>query len=231
MTVSTRAAFASDPVRALERCRMSLVVNRGRPVRGRAGTLMRIKKPPCRWPKPGDLPFRKVAGAETSGRLSRDGFMRGIRMLDGFMRAGTLLADQAKDQPELIYPALYCYRHGIELWLKWLIAMYRRSAGVRPENPRDAHDLWSLWTDFRSVHKAYGVEADDKGLMAVEQVIKQFHDWDKKGEVFRYPANRNGKVGRHQYLDIDLANLGDVMAGLVNFFNGIDEWLDAIASA
>ena len=186
-----------------------------------------LTREPYRWPKAGDLPFQKATDIETGGQLSSDGFIRGIDMMGGFVQAGTVLADQARDQYGLVYPALYCYRHGIELWLKWLIAMYGRPVGVRPENLHATHDLWCLWTDLRLVYKKCGAAADDKDLIAVEQIIKQFHDWDKKGDLFRYAADRNGTVGGHQYLDIDLANLRDVMAGLANFFNGSDGWLDS----
>ena len=68
-------------------------------------------------------------------------------------------------------------------------------------------------------------------MTAVEQIVKQFHDWDKLGDMFRYATRKNGGVKKFQYSKIDLRNLKDVMAGVDNFFNGCDGWLTDIALA
>lgn len=67
--------------------------------------------------------------------------------------------------------------------------------------------------------------------MAVGQVIKQFHDWDKGGMTFRYATANGGAVAKFQHSNVDIDNLKDVTSGVANFFNGSDGWLDSIANA
>jgi hypothetical protein len=188
---------------------------------------------PSRWPKRGDQPLRKAHANDIAAPLADDRVVREVLMIDGFMHAGAALADQAiaerLRQNDLVYPAVYCYRHAIELWLKWLVTLYGPPVGVKVDNLD--HDLWSLWAWFRQVCLACGTRADDEALIAVEQIVKQFHDWDKKGDMFRYAARKKGGVNKFQYSEIDLKNLNDVMDGVANFFNGCDGWLSDIALA
>lgn len=194
-----------------------------------------LAQEPNRWPKKGDLPFRKARREEAAGRLAADGVTRTVSIMDGFMHAGTALADEALRERlrryDLVYPMLYCYRHAIETWLKWLIAQYGPPVGVRLRNINDTHDLLGLWRDFRRINDACGAKADDDALIAVEKAVKQFHDWDKKGMIFRYATTKKGAVAQFGHPNIDLDNLKDVMTGIANFFNGSDGWLDSIANA
>ena len=79
----------------------------------------------CRWPKKGDLPFRKASRKEAAGSLASDGLTRTVSIMDGFMHAGTALADMALRERirryDLVYPMLYSNRHAVERGLKWLI--------------------------------------------------------------------------------------------------------------
>jgi hypothetical protein len=194
-----------------------------------------LNQRPRRWPKKRDLPFRKASRKEAAGRLAADGLTRTVSIMDGFMHAGTALADMALRERmrryDLVYPMLYCYRHAIETGLKWLITQYGPPVDVRPQNINDTHDLLSLWHDFRRINDACGAEADDEALMAVEKAVKQFHDWDKSGMTFRYATTKKGAVAKFQHADIDIENLKDVMSGIANFFSGSDGWLDSIANA
>ena len=51
-----------------------------------------------------------------------------------------------------------------------------------------------LWTYFEEINKAYGARADDEALLAVGQIVKQFHDWDKGGMTFRYATAKDGEL-------------------------------------
>ncbi|HEY8095570.1 MAG TPA: hypothetical protein VIE65_05685 [Methylobacter sp.] len=190
---------------------------------------------PSRWPKKGDLPFHEAMRAEAAGRLAADGLTREVSIMDGFMHAGTALADLALKERlrryDLVYPMLFCYRHAVETGLKWLITQYGPSVGVRPENISCTHDLLSLWRDLVRINEACGAKADDEALMVVEKIIKQFHDWDKGGITFRYATTTSGAVAKFEHENIDIENLKDVMSGVANFFDGSDGWLDSIANA
>jgi hypothetical protein len=186
-----------------------------------------------RWPKKGDRPFRAARDAQVGARLADHPIPRAVHMMDGFMSAGATLADQAAQHDfrrhDLIYPSLYCYRHAIELGLKWLVGMYGPAVGVAPENLDATHDLWGLWKSFLLISQAYGESADNEASKAVGQIIKQFHDWDGRSDAFRYATNRQGGVAKFQNYNIDLNNLKDVMAGVTNFFTGADGFLDQMS--
>jgi len=194
-----------------------------------------LTQKPYRWPRKSDLPLRKASHKTAAGPLAADGITRKVFMMDGFMHAGTALAEMALRERlrrnDLVYPMLYCYRHAVETGLKWLIAQYGPPVGVRPENINDTHNLFGLWQDFRRINDACGARADDEALMAVEKAVKQFHDWDETGIKFRYATTTNGAATKFQYADIDTENLKDVMIGIANFLNGSDGWLDSIANA
>jgi hypothetical protein len=190
---------------------------------------------PYRWPKKGDLPFRKAAHPETAGPLASDGLTRAVSIMDGFMLAGAALADQALKEKlqryDLVYPMLFCYRHAIETGLKWLIVQYGSQVGATPEDLNETHDLWTLWEHCLTIYHACGDGADTNGLKAVGQIVKQFHDWDKRGMTFRYATTKHGAVVKFQHPDIDIENLKDVMSGVAHFFSGSDGWFDSIANA
>jgi hypothetical protein len=190
---------------------------------------------PYRWPKRGDLPFQKAKSAEATGTLVADGVSRAVFIMEGFMRAGAELADLMSKEPlsrfDLVYPMLFCYRHAVETGLKWLIAQYGPPVGVIPLDLNNTHDLLRLWSYFVKVNEACGADANDEGLQAVCQIVKQFHDWDKEGMKFRYAAAKNGATARFQHSNVDVENLKDVMSGVANFFSGSDGWLDNIANA
>jgi hypothetical protein len=191
---------------------------------------------PYRWPKRGDLPFRKAKSVEAAGTLAPDGLSRAVFIMDGFMRAGTALADdlvlkEPHSRFDLVYPMLFCYRHAVETGLKWLITQYGPPVGVTPLDINDTHNLLTLWCYFDQINKACGARADDEALLAVGQIVKQFHDWDKGGMTFRYATAKDGAVAQFQHSNVDIENLKDVMSGVAHFFSGSDGWLGSIANA
>jgi hypothetical protein len=79
-----------------------------------------------RWPEIGDKPFRPVQSPEARGvPLVVGRFQREITIMSGFKLAGDELATlMLGDQPhyfKLVFPTIFCYRHVIELGLKFLL--------------------------------------------------------------------------------------------------------------
>ncbi|MBU3891080.1 hypothetical protein [Methylosinus sp. KRF6] len=190
---------------------------------------------PYRWPKKGDLPFRKAMTVEAAGNLAADGPSRTVFIMEGFMQAGKAIADLILDKRasrfEMVYPMLFCYRHAVETGLKWLIIQYGPHVGVTPPDLNDTHNLLELWRHFAKINKACGAEMHDEELLAVGKIIKQFHDWDRHGVAFRYATNKRGTVISLLHSDVDIENLKDVMNGVSNFLNGSDGWLASVVNA
>lgn len=89
------------------------------------------------------------------------------------MLAGAALADQALKEHvqryDLVYPMLYCYRHAVEIGLKWLIAQYGPPVDVKPLNLSETHNIWILWQACLRIDKKCGAGEEDESLKVVEK--------------------------------------------------------------
>ena len=128
----------------------------------------------------------------------------------------------------VIYPILFNYRHGLELAMKWTIAIYgtREIDGIDQIGKNDRHNLLKLWKLCVKIRKRFGAN-DDDATRAVERIVKEFHDLDKAGITFRYGWSTDGKAIEMPSRVIDLENVRDVMDGVAGYFRGMDGWLSA----
>ena len=71
------------------------------------------------------------------------------------------------------------------------------------------------------------------GLGAAQKLVAETHEADQRSDGFRFPTDRDGAPFVFGDRGIDLANLREVMQGLVNFFECVDaefSQLDEIAA-
>lgn len=150
-------------------------------------------------------------------------------MADGYKEAADVLVEKAMAdrflRHGLIYPILFCYRHFIELSLKYVISEYGHLT-AEPPNSKD-HDLEVLWPVFRKI-VTYCEEGDTEALTAVEAIVAEFAKLDPQSFTFRYPTNRKGDLIAINMDNIDLSNLRDTMEGVANYFSGTDGYLDSL---
>ncbi len=177
------------------------------------------------WPAKGNRLLRVAGDWEKAVSFSHHRIARHVYIWDGYVRAGATLIDQcersATDRHDLVYPILFCYRHGLELAMKWIIAMYGRHAGVHSVDYLN-HDLWKLWQACKKVILDFGSDGDNEALRAVEQIVKDFHDLDRSSMTFRYYDDKTGNTIRLPDKPIDLENIKTVMTAVQNFFGGVD---------
>lgn len=184
-----------------------------------------------RWPKKGDRLLRAEGGWQRGITFDEQKISRDVHIWDGYMTAGATLVErcQRSDNPlerhELVYPILYCYRHGLELAMKWIISQYGKYAQI-PQDDHQHHDLWSLWQVCKKVILEVGSDGGNEALNAVEQIVKDFHDLDRGSFSFRYSTDKKGMVVRLPKEPFDLANIKEVMEGVNNLFTGADGQLD-----
>ncbi len=184
-----------------------------------------------RWPRRGDEPLRKATKAHHKADLPVDAWERSVLLQSGFMRAGKLLVDSALAEPslrlELTLPALYAYRHAIELGLKWTLVTYRQALDVDYPAVHATHSLKDLWDAFQRLLDAVSYAGEEEGNRAAKRVVMAFHEWDKQGDAFRYAVRTNGRLIPLREEQIDLVRLRDVMEGFANFLGGVDGALSA----
>ncbi len=168
------------------------------------------------WPRDGYRLFVEGSWAYDA-QVVRDPNERLYRMPMGYSRAADLLVEQAAanvvDRNNVIYAAPFCYRQSVELHLKRIIlkfASINRDATV-------THDLATLWKQFVVLVIERGRE-QTIGLSPVQVLVAELDQADKRSDSFRFPATLRGLPFAFGDQGIDLDNLPEVMAGLMNFF-------------
>lgn len=188
------------------------------------------------WPSKGDRLLRAEGEWNKAVSFENQEIARYVYIWEGYMHAGAALVEECErtdsrlDRHELVYPILFCYRHSLELAMKWIIGQYGRYAGVDASDHLH-HDLWTLWGACKKVILEVGSDGETEGLAAVEQVVKDFHDLDKGSFSFRYSTDKNGATIRLPNVAFDLANIKRVMEAVNNLFTGADGQLDHNAGA
>jgi hypothetical protein len=172
-----------------------------------------------RWPKAGDRLF--VCGRDSF--LAERADERRYRLLEGYKRAGDILIQIALADPydrnALVWPAIFNYRHYIELALKAIIEEHGPFAG-ESLGQKD-HKLPELWQLFVKVAAAFGYDCSDATTAAVGRCIGEFADVDDRSTAFRYACNKDGSTPTLPS-GLDLVRLHDVINGIENFFECVD---------
>jgi hypothetical protein len=170
-----------------------------------------------RWPEAGD----RLLSPGRDAFLAEDGAERNYRLLQGYKRAGDILIQHALaervDRDSLVFPALFNYRHYIELALKAIIEEHGAFAGVSFGKKRD-HKLPDLWKLFVKIAAAFGDDCSDQAVTTVAACIVEFTSIDASSTAFRYARNPQGDTLALPRGGLDLVRLHDVMNGIENFF-------------
>jgi len=173
-----------------------------------------------RWPKAGD----RLLSPGRDTFLAEEADERNYRLLRGYKRAGDILVENAladrADCKNLVFPALFNYRHYIELALKAIVDDHGAFAGVSLGQKN--HKLPELWKLFLEVASAFGNDCSDAASVAVGKCIDELVAVDASSTVFRYARNVRGDTPVLPSDGLDLVRLHDVMDGIENFFECSD---------
>ncbi len=128
------------------------------------------------------------------GRPMPSGFAT-RRYAKGFRAAANLVTLKALDTPydpdtrraEVVYPAVFLYRHAVELLLKALI----RDCGELLDLPVKAHghELDKLWDTARPLAEHVFEHNDMSQNEHVTRLLAEFSTFDPNGEAARYPRS------------------------------------------
>jgi hypothetical protein len=182
-----------------------------------------------KWPHPSDQLFQP-GSRRHNGHVLTDPSERFYRMPQGYMRAADLLVAQAllddSDRKNILYPALFCYRQSVELYLKQLVTDFGPSAEAvekarRKPNSSPDHNLAGLWREFKAILRDRG-NTDVLGMQPMETLIQELHNADSRSDGFRYPTMKDGRPFAFGNREIDLERLRQSMHGIQNFFECAD---------
>lgn len=174
----------------------------------------------ARLPKAGDRLFIQSSWA-FDAHIALNPDERFYRLPMGYKRAGDILVEKAIanpiDRSNIIYAAIYCYRHAVELHIKRLIEILDNS---KQSKLKSGHDLIKLWKSFLGLFKAHDM-SDDSNIEAVQSLVIEMHTADKKSDGFRYPADHGDTPFNLWPTSINLDNLQNTMLNLDDFFESI----------
>jgi len=149
---------------------------------------------------------------------------------EGYFDAARHLAGRVRNEHLdrwLMFPAIYCYRHAIELSLKSLIRRYSGLVAQMVEcNLESEHGLMQLWHEAqRHLAMVYtaGKEDTDRN---VERCLKELHDVDRNSQLFRYPTNKSGASVEALLPRIDVGQLVRTMDNLRAFLEACEAQAD-----
>jgi len=169
-----------------------------------------------RWPKAGD----RLLSSGRDAFLASDAGEKNYRLVRGYKRAGDILIEHALadryDRDNLIFPALFSYRHYIELVLKAIIENHGNFAHVSLKKKN--HQLSELWTLFTKISTAFGHDCSTEDVAAVGVCVEELAKIDGNAQVFRYATDKKGNTTLLSHDWIDLVWLRVVMNGIENFF-------------
>lgn len=143
----------------------------------------------------------------------------------GFFEGGfaVIAAARAYKAPMdlLVYPAVFSFRHGIELYIKHFLSELKAQGASNIEYKRD-HKLEINWAEFvRAAGDSGFSEFTNEQLRASGKFIDYFCEIDPTGIVFRYPEDLKGN--RH-LTDVALINLPILESGMRKLFGTFEEW-------
>src|SRR5689334_13651424 len=173
-----------------------------------------------RWPRSGDRIFSPGRDAFIAGHSDE----RSYRLLRGYKRAGDVLAQKALtdryDRDNLVWPALFNYRHYIELALKAIVESHGPFVGISLRSKN--HSLPELWSSFIEIATAFGNDCSDAAVIAVGKCIDEFATIDGRSTAFRYARSMDGQTPALPPCGVDLVTLQGTMSGIQNFFECAD---------
>lgn len=154
-----------------------------------------------------------------------------------YRESAELLMERACDAPGLLnvhaIPAVYMFRHYVELSLKDLLVDAGRLNDKDGTYP-DKHHLEPLWRKLRALLEEadLGDSAEDRSTLdVVDRMIRQLDSADPNAMAFRYPVGTKQKDGTREALlsdnfeYFDMRVFRDQARRLAHFIEGCGEQL------
>jgi hypothetical protein len=119
----------------------------------------------------------------------------------------------------ILYPLVYLYRHGVELALKALAQKLPRIWDDHGEIHL-THKLQDNWARVRPyLTREPEFDPNEPVLKFVDRVLADLIEIDPKGEAFRFPSARDGKLFLQDMSIINLQVFGEAMNTVAEAFD------------
>jgi hypothetical protein len=152
--------------------------------------------------------------------------------IGGYFNAARALLEGPPDRFFLqfvIYPALFLYRHYIELEIKGLMQRFGEALETVVPSFGNQHDLLELWNDLRSMLPAAHLALEN--ALNVERVLREFSVIDPRSLDTRYGLRRDLKTPTVPIeRDVSVSNLRETMDHLHHEFDLIRVTVEQMAA-
>lgn len=180
-----------------------------------------------RMPQDGDKAFLPSGDWSRDAYIDESAYIRRGALVLGYKSAGDKLVEfalsDALELNTLIYPIIFCYRHYLELSIKWMIEVHGLKIGAKPIVK--SHDLRECWLKLKNMFDEYSLPDEDNYTEIVERIIFEFDHIDQNNINFRYHKDNNFEDIEIPAQSIDIGNLRSVINCVENYFSGIDGYL------
>lgn len=154
----------------------------------------------------------------------------------GYRRAAEILTDYVlethQEQDVLVFPALFLWRHHLELQLKVIARGASRLLG-QDWSPTNVHNLSELfasaWRLFQACFTEFGEKLPRADLDCVKAALAGFKTVDMKSMVFRYPEDLQGSKHLRGVTHINFDVVAKHMTVLSDTLDGIDTALSVFS--
>jgi hypothetical protein len=148
----------------------------------------------------------------------------------GFQKAAEALAQimldvHHSDRDTLVYPWLMCWRHYVELQLKYLLQAcegYLGRTNVAPEK-RNHHRILDLWRELKPLLEELHPGDSVAEIKVVDRLIVELSKIDPDSVHIRYPTTTKGRPTMTGLAPLDVVGVHEAMMGMAGFFNGVEE--------
>jgi hypothetical protein len=142
-------------------------------------------------------------GPASFGKIGTGYFIAGRKLIESVI-------DEDRHLDQLIYPVVFCYRHGVELYLKHLIKELDRISKTKPIelNHRLSENFKNVKDGFENL---LDPEEHKSLFEQIGAVVKYLGDVDPEGMAFRYHEDKNGTPYLNGITHINIVRFGNQM--------------------
>ena len=157
------------------------------------------------------------------------------RRLD-FQKAAEALAQvmldaHHSDRDTLVYPWLMCWRHYVELQLKYILQLCERilDKPLPPPEERNHHRILDLWRELAPMLDELRPGDSPNEVKIVDRLIKELSRVDPDSMHTRYPVTTKGRPTMEVkgLQSFNVVAVHEAMSGMAGFFDGVESAIEA----
>ncbi len=127
------------------------------------------------------------------------------------------------ERNSIVYPVVFCYRHAVELYLKYARSVARSLFSISSTSKKMDHDLLTIWLQLRPLIERCWPHDPPQDLDAAEAMIREFHTVDQNAQRYRFPVSSKGVRHFQSNESIDLVTFCRSGRKIINFLAGCSD--------